>query len=253
MRQTRPAAGSSSDNNSGKFLYVIGGTQDDAVAEMAIGTDGKLFGQHTYNITGHGPTAAAVDPSGHFLYVTFTFQNGYTTASPGPGGVTIFPINADNSLGTPTTLNVGNNPVGIVASPRNNFVYVLDADVTPSGVGNGQILGFSQNPTTGALTPVPGTVITTVNGKTVATGFSAGTHADRHRRRADRALRLHHRPRPEPDARLPGDRRKFARVRGAGSADQQPFITGQYPVAITIEPRGKFIYVANFGASTISS
>jgi len=239
------------DNNSGKFLYVIGGTKDDSVAEMAIGTDGKLFGQHTYNITGHGPTAAAVDPSGHFLYVTFTFQNGYTTASPGPGGVTIFPINADNSLGTPTTVNVGNNPVGVVASARNHFVYVLDADVTPAGVGNGQILGFSQNTTTGALTPVPGTTITTVGGKTVATGFSAGT---------------------TPTAIAEEQTARFVYVTDRGLNQMlgyqvvgttspgtlvplvsNPFITGQYPVGITIDPRGKFIYVANFGASTLSS
>jgi 6-phosphogluconolactonase len=240
-----------SANNSGKFLYVVGGTQDDAVVEMAIGTDGKLFGQHTYNITGHGPTAAAVDPSGHFLYVTFTFQSQYTTASPGPGGVTIFPINADNSLGAPTTLNVGNNPVGVVASALNHFVYVLDADVTPAGVGNGQILGFSQNPSTGALTPVPGTVITTVGGKTVATGVSAGTTptaiAEDQTARfvyiTDRGL----------------NQMLGYQVSGATSPGtlipliSNPFITGQYPVAITIEPRGKFIYVANFGSSTISS
>ncbi|HZL24893.1 MAG TPA: beta-propeller fold lactonase family protein [Acidobacteriaceae bacterium] len=240
-----------SNNNSGKFLYVIGGTQDDAVAEMAIGTDGKLFGQHTYNITGHGPTAAAIDPSGHFLYVTFTYQNGYTTASPGPGGVTIFPINADNSLGTPATVNVGNNPVGVVASALNHFVYVLDADVTPAGVGNGQVLGFSQNPSTGALTPVPGTVITTVGGKTVATGVSAGTTptaiAEEQTARfvyvTDRGL----------------NQMLGYQVTGSTSPGtlvpliSNPFITGQYPVAITIDPRGKFIYVANFGSSTISS
>jgi len=248
--RTNPSANPAA-NNSGKFVYVIGGTQDDAVVEMAIGTDGKLFGQHTYNITGHGPTAAAVDPSGTFLYVTFTYQNGYTTASPGPGGVTIFPINADNSLGTPSTLNVGNNPVGIVASALNHYVYVLDADVTPSGVGNGQILGFSQNTTTGALTPVPGTVITTVNGKTVATGVSAGTQptaiAEEQTARfvyvTDRGL----------------NQMLGYQVTGATSPGtlipmtSNPFITGQYPVAITVDPRGKFIYVANFGSSTISS
>ena len=32
-----------------------------------------------------------------------------------------------------------------------------------------------------------------------------------------------------------------------------PFATGQYPVAITIEPRGKYVYVANYNSSTVSS
>jgi 6-phosphogluconolactonase len=234
-----------------KFLYVIGGTQDDKVTEMAIGTDGKLYGQHTYNITGHGPTAAAIDPAGAFLYVTFTFQDGFTTAGPGPGGVTIFPINADNSLGSPSTLNVGNNPVGVVASALNHFVYVLDADTNSSGVGLGQILGFSQNTTTGALTPVTGTTITTVAGKTVATGFSAGT-------------------KPSGIAEDPTARFVYVTdqlqnelfgytVIGSTSPGtlspmvNAPFNTGLFPVAVTIDPRGKYLYTANFGANTVGS
>jgi len=32
-----------------------------------------------------------------------------------------------------------------------------------------------------------------------------------------------------------------------------PFATGQYPDAITIEPRGKYVYVANYNSSTVSS
>ena len=59
-----------------------------------------------------------MDAAGKFLYVTFTYQNGpngeqlYTPANPGPGGVTIFPVNSDNTLGKPTTVNAGRNPVG---------------------------------------------------------------------------------------------------------------------------------------------
>jgi 6-phosphogluconolactonase (cycloisomerase 2 family) len=32
-----------------------------------------------------------------------------------------------------------------------------------------------------------------------------------------------------------------------------PFTTGLFPVAITIEPRGKYMYVSNFNASTVSA
>src|ERR1019366_8145841 len=52
----------------------------------------------------------------------------------------------------------------------NHYVYVLDQEATTTP----QVLGFSQNTTTGALTPVPGTTITTVGGKTVAIGYAAG-------------------------------------------------------------------------------
>ena len=31
------------------------------------------------------------------------------------------------------------------------------------------------------------------------------------------------------------------------------FATGQYPLAITIDPRGKYVYVANYNSATVSS
>jgi 6-phosphogluconolactonase len=56
------------------FLYTVNNF-DSNVVEFAIGTDGKLYPQNTYNITGSLPTAAAIDAAGKFLYVTFTYQN----------------------------------------------------------------------------------------------------------------------------------------------------------------------------------
>src|SRR3984957_7387598 len=93
---------------------------DSPVGEYSIGTDGKIYLQNTYNVTGSAPTAIAIDAAGAFLYVTFTYQIGpngqqlYSPASPGPGGVTIFPISSGGALGTPSTVKVGNNPVGVV-------------------------------------------------------------------------------------------------------------------------------------------
>ena len=43
-----------------KYVYLIGGSQNAEVEEFAVGTDGKLYAQNTYNITGTYPTAAAV-------------------------------------------------------------------------------------------------------------------------------------------------------------------------------------------------
>jgi 6-phosphogluconolactonase (cycloisomerase 2 family) len=165
----------------GKFLYVLSGPEDSKVEELAIGTDGKLYGQHTYSLTGTYPTAMAIDSTGKFLYVTFTYQTGFTPALPGPGGITIFPINSDNSLGTPVSQNslnyvpVGNKPIAIAVSVptcsatpviagnasctgasgaghENVFVYVVDQEASP----NATVLGFAQNTSTGALTPVSG-------------------------------------------------------------------------------------------------
>jgi 6-phosphogluconolactonase (cycloisomerase 2 family) len=237
----------------GLNVYVVN-HDDSSVGEYSIGTDGKIFLQNTYNVTGSMATAAAIDAAGKFLYVTFTYQVGpngqqlYSPASPGPGGVTIFPIAANGSLGTPSTLKVGNNPVGVVVSrPKSGvvFAYVLDQEVSPKAT----VLGFLQNQTTGALTPTPGTVITTdTTGKTVATGYGAGTT-------------------PSAIAEDPSSRFVYITdeatnqlygnlVANDGSLVPMvngPFATGIFPVGITIDPRGKFLYVANFSSNSVGA
>jgi 6-phosphogluconolactonase (cycloisomerase 2 family) len=229
---------------------------DSSVSVFAIGTDGKIFLQKTVNITGSQATAVAMDAAGKFLYVTFTYQLGpngqqlYSPASPGPGGVTIFPIGGDGSLGTPSTLKVGNNPVGIVVSRppvggTATFAYVLDQEAPP----NATVLGFSQNQTNGALTPLPGTVITTdPTGKTVATGYGAGT---------------------TPSAIAEDPSARFVYITDEATNQlygnlvanngtlvpmvNGPFNTGIFPVGLTIDPRGKFLYVANFSANSVGA
>src|SRR5271170_4595299 len=261
---------------SGLNLYVVN-HDDSSVGEYSIGTDGKIYLQNTYNVTGSEATAVAIDAAGAFLYVTFTYQIGpngqqlYSPASPGPGGVTIFPINKDGSLGTPSTVNVGNTPVGVVVSRplcaptgsnnsanptctmsngsgtgnQTSFVYVLDQEVSPKAT----VLGFSQNMATGALTVTPGTVITTDStGKTVATGYGAGVV-------------------PSAIAEDPSSRFVYITDEAtnqlygytptnAGSLvamNTSPFATGIFPVGITIDPRGEFLYVANLTSSTVGA
>jgi 6-phosphogluconolactonase len=241
----------------GLNLYVVN-HDDSSVGEYSIGTDGKIYLQNTYNVTGSLATAVAMDAAGKFLYVTFTYQLGpngqqlYSPASPGPGGVTIFPINGDGTLGTPSTLKVGNNPVGIVVSrpPAGGtavFAYVLDQE-TPT-TPKATVLGFSQNTTTGALTPTPGTVITTDStGKTVATGYGAGTTPSAIAE--DPSARFVYIT-DEATNQLYGNL-----VASNGSLVPMvngPFATGIFPVGLTIDPRGKFLYVANFSSNTIGA
>jgi 6-phosphogluconolactonase (cycloisomerase 2 family) len=157
------------------FLYTVNNFDSDVV-EFAIGTDGKLYPQNTYNIAGSLPTAAAIDAAGKFLYVTYTYQNTatgqelYTTANPGPGGISIFPIHSDNTLGAPTSVNVGRNPVGIVTSPAGNFVYVIEQDAASTG----NLIGFSENPATGALTLLAPQTQTINAGNVPSNGFPSG-------------------------------------------------------------------------------
>jgi 6-phosphogluconolactonase (cycloisomerase 2 family) len=168
------------------FLYTVNNFDSD-VTEYAIGTDGKLYPENTYNIAGSLPTAAAIDAAGKFLYVTFTYQNNangselYTQANPGPGGISVFPINSNNTLGTPFTVNTGRNPIGIATSPVGNYVYVIEQDpavttnTTTGNTGTNNLLGFQENASTGALTPLPG--VTIVAGNAPSIGYPSGTCA----------------------------------------------------------------------------
>ena len=227
----------------GLFLYVLN-HGDSTVQEYSVGDQGALTSKNTYPITGTFPTAAAIDQGGKFLYVTFTYQAGFSATTPGPGGVTIFPINADNSLGTPSTVKVGNNPVGIVASNFNSYVYVLDQEVSP----NAAVLGFAESTSSGALTPLPGTVITTVAGKTVATGYGAGTTPSGIAE--------------DPTARFvyvtdQATNQLYGKVvQGDGSLLSMvngPFSTGLFPVSVMIDPRGKYLYTVNYNANTVGA
>ena len=234
--------------SNGLFLYVLN-QGDSTVQEFAVGTDGKLTSKNTYK-TGTRPTAQALDAAGKFLYVTYTYQAGYSATNPGPGGITVFPVNADNSLGTSSNVNVGNNPVGIVTTNFNNYVYSIDAEpAVGSASPFGVLLAFSQNATSGVLTPVGSTKITTdVSGKTVATGYGAGT--------VPSSIAI------DPRSRFVyvtdrATNQLYGNLVIAGGLLQpmqnSPFATGLLPVAVTVDPRGKYLYVANFNSFTVGA
>jgi 6-phosphogluconolactonase (cycloisomerase 2 family) len=221
---------------SGKFVYVVN-QGDSTVQEFAVQSDGTLVSKNTYP-TGKTPTAIAIDPQGKFLYVTFLYQVGTS----GAGGVSIFPVNADNSLGTALTQPVGVNPVGVTVSYFNHFVYVLDQEPSP----NAKILGFSQNTSTGALTPVPGTTITGSGASTVTTGYPAGVTpsaiAEELTARfiyvTDQAANQLIGYTVSPNGSL------VPMING-------PFSTGLYPVNMTVDPTGKLLYVVNYNSNTV--
>jgi len=233
----------------GLFIYVLN-QGDSKVQEFSVESDsGKLTSVNTYP-TGNHPTALSMDPTGKFLYVTFTYQPGYSDANPGPGGVNIFPVNADSSLGTPLVQPLGNNPVDVTTTNFDHYVYIIDAEpAVGSGSQVGWLLAFSQNATSGALTPVGKTNISTdTTGKTVATGYGAGTSPS--------AIAA------DPTARwvYVTDRatnQLYGNIVTAGGLltpmQNSPFATGLLPVAVTVDPRGKYMYVANFNDNSVSA
>lgn len=236
-------------SSNGLFVYVLN-QGDSTVKLFSVDEEsGKLTDKGTYP-TGSHPTSLALDAAGKFLYVTFTYQQGYSAANPGPGGVNIFPVNSDFTLGSSTVQVVGNNPVDVKATNFNNYVYVVDAEPgTASASPVGWILAFSQNATSGALTAIGRTNITVdTTGKTVATGYGAGTNPS--------AIAV------DPTTRFVyvtdrATNQLYGNIVLAGGLLQpmqnSPFATGLLPVAVTVDPRGKYLYVANFNDNTVSA
>jgi len=133
------------------------------------------------------------------------------------------------------------------AGKQNVFVYVVDQEAPP----NATVLGYAQNTSTGVLTPLSGTKFNS----TLKTwqGYPAGVVPSAIA--ADRTGRFVYVTDQTAnqvygyniDNQLTGNLTPI--VTG-------PFPTGNaglFPVALVIDPRGKYLYTANKNSSTISS
>jgi 6-phosphogluconolactonase len=167
----------------GQNLYVIN-HDDNTMVEFVIGTDGKLYPQHTCNTPGTEPSAIAISPDGTLLYVVDFYQAGFTDVNPGPGALVVYNIQSNGSVGTAknncTPISngslsywaLGRYPGGITVTSDNKYVYVADPNAfvttttppttgtapTPSGLP-GQVYGFAS--ASGILTAIPGSPFAT--------------------------------------------------------------------------------------------
>jgi 6-phosphogluconolactonase len=231
-----------------KSIYVVH-RDDSNVVHFLIGTDGKIYPQKTYNITGSFATDASIDAAGKFLYVTFTYQDTilpdgsqqqlFSPANPGPGGVTIFPVNSDGSLGSPSTFNLGRNPVKISATSKNHFVYVIAQDSATTQ----NLFAFSANSSNGSLTALPG--ITINPGNVPSMGYQSGV--------APAGLIV-----DASASHLYVTEQSSSSVIGYSiAANGVPSIiasakTDSIPAGMTIDQSGKFLYVASYGAGSVN-
>ena len=230
-----PVADTTSPN--GKNLYVIN-HDDNTIVEFAIGTDGKLYPQQTCNTPGSYPMQLTVNKAGTYLYVAETYQPNFSTSVPGPGALAVFPISSTGLLadasGTPCATvadganpfyPVGNNPVAVNVLPNNGYVYVVnqtDATISAFVVGS-----------TGALTllgtyPVgvaPNALASDPTNKFLYVTDGAANQMIGFLIQSDGAL----------------------------VAMQTPFKTDNLPDAVQVDPRGIYVYVANYNANDVSA
>ena len=244
----------------GKNLYVLN-HDDNTVVQFAIGTDGKLYPQHTYNTPGTEPTAITINSAGTLLFVVDTFQAAFSPSNPGPGALVVYPVNADGSLGTnitnttvspnlpywpveniPSNVNVTNL---LTTSATTDFVYVVNTN-TATQAGTVSAFSYSTASGGGALTPIPGSPCATASAGRNC--FQAGVA-------------------PNASASDPTGRFYYVtdgatnqliaygiQANGALIPVQNgPFRTDVFPNAVTVSATGNYIYVANFNSNDISA
>lgn len=230
-----PVADVASPN--GKNLYVIN-HDDNTVVEFAIGTDGKLYPQETCNTPGSFPVQLAINKAGTFLYVVETYQPNFSASIPGPGALVIYPINANGALsdaggtncstvanGANAFFPVGLNPVAVNVLPNNGYVYVAnEGDATLSAFTVGS---------TGALTAIATYPVG------VAPNAIASDPTNKFLYVTDGAANQ-----------MIGF---LIQTTGALVAMQTPFKTDNLPDAVQVDPRGIYVYVANYNSNDVSA
>lgn len=227
----------------GANLYVVN-HDDNTLVEFAIGTDAKLYPGHTYQTPGTEPNAIAISPDGTLLFVLDTYQATYSDQNPGPGALVVYPINKDGSLGSnltngnlpywpvefaPSTINVtANGKFAFVANANTNNPLGANGTMSSFVIGSGGTLAPVY--TSSAQMPYAG-VRPTASASDPTSRFLYVTDALQNQ--------------------------LYAYAIGTDGTltplTNGPFATGTYPDAITIDPSGTYIYVANYTSGNISA
>ena len=235
----------------GQNLYVIN-QLDSTVVEFAIGTDGKLYPQHTYNTPGSYPQAIAINSAGTYLYVVDTFQPQYSAAAVGAGCVVVYPINTDGSLGTAVTngtlsyFPVQTNPLSVNVTANGDFVYVVNQNTTPA-VSTGLTSTSSTSGTGGTISAFSvgsGGVLTAISGSPFTAGVSPNASA------SDPTSRFYYVTDGATNQLIAYT---ISANGGLVPLNNGPFSTATFPDAVTIDPSGTYIYVSNYNSNSISA
>ncbi len=253
-----------------KFLYVVNsgetGTAGPSIVEFSIGSNAKLSLVHAYTPTGSlsQPNAIGINTAGTLLFVTYTYQPGFSATTPGPGALVVYPINSDGSLGTPVPngtlsyypLNTGTdilNPTAVnvltqnpvnATSPGPTLAFVVSQNST---TGLGDISAFSVG-SGGALTFVPCSSSASICDSTGNGTFNSGT-APNAVASTPRGLFLY-----VTDS--VNNQLISYTVQSSGQIipnTDGPTRTDVFPDSVTVDPRGMYVYVANYTANDVSA
>jgi 6-phosphogluconolactonase (cycloisomerase 2 family) len=230
-----PVADVTSPNN--QNLYVVN-HDTNSIVTFTIATDGSLSQQQSCATPGSSPMQLAINKAGTYLYVVETYQPNNSAANPGTGGaLVVFPINSNGQLGasgsacTPVSnganafFAVGNNPVGVNVTANNTYVYVTnenDATVSAFQVNSGGVLSTIA---TYAVGVAPNALASDPTSKFLYVTDGA----------ANQMIGF------------------LIQVNGTLIVMQTPFKTDILPDSVQVDPRGIYVYVANYNANDVSA
>ena len=256
----------------GQDLYLAN-HDDNSIVQYAIGTDAKLYGQHTVNPSGSDPVAVTVhsyfDPKsskylGSLVYVVETFQPNFTTLNPGPGGLYVYRVGLSEPIGSPVpqTVNgvtqdyypLGMTPTAAAATVDGQHVYatdILGANETGAtnssvcGPGQGGVEGFivaGATPGTlpsGVLTPVKGNPFCAGVTPSAITSHPYGTFLYVTDSSQNQLITYHIDTSTNPDGTPTANSGVLTTLPSSLVA------TGTKPDGVVVEPTGQYVYVAN--------
>lgn len=221
-----------------KHVYVANGGTD-TVTAFNVETSGTLTlipqtsgNTNPVSVNGSDPAAIAVTQSGQFLYVVNSGSNNVTAFSIGATGL-LSPVAPSGAKTNPISTG-GTVPKSMTISPNGSFLYVANSsshNVTVFQIGANGLLtlvppaGSNTNPIpTGTGGTTPNSLIISLNGRFLYTANGGGTISA---------------------FTIGGDGLLTLVPSSAGTLNPVSAGTNATPVALTMSPDGRFLYVAN--------
>ncbi len=172
-----------------------------------------------------------MDPTGRFVY----------TANLGSDNVSVFSIDQNTGALTPITASsfaAGSRPHDVAVDPKGRFAYVANCGSGQgcTGTGSGSVTGYSIDPVTGALTPVPGSPFLAGLNPTSVTADPTGRYVYVTNTGSGNVSAFSIDPNSGALSPVPGS----------------PFQVGTQPTSLSVDRNGKLLYVANGGSSNVS-